>query len=346
MGRFTRKIEQLKFAIYCYKRAQDGRFQRRVREIGQDDNLVSVERLTGEKESNILYLIDMEESHSGFFAEHNKLLAMLYFADYYHLTPVVKYPRGYCYAEDHSVNGTNNPFEYYFEQPCNVSLDEMNKYVSVIRSRKENSYMAHSLNDDNNGYSRSDRYLVEMGRITSKYIRLNQTVRRYIDDNIVSLGISDNCKTLGVHVRGTDFKQQYNGHPVQVTIDEYLEETVRLYRFMGYERVFLATDDSDAVTAFKEALGDRLVYYTDVMRSDGTDTVMHSTSDRENHHYLLGLEVLRDVYTLAACQGLVAGLSQVSYGARIQRLSTESQFEDLVILDKGINYHKRNNCPA
>ena len=56
--------------------------------------------------------------------------------------------------------------------------------------------------------------------------------------------------------------------------------------------------------------------------------------------------MLRDMYTRAACDGLIAGLSQVSYAARIQKKSVGKEYGDLVILDKGINYHKKNNCPS
>ena len=107
----------------------------------------------------------------------------------------------------------------------------------------------------------------------------------------------------------------------------------------------MATDDKKTVEQFQMAFGDKLVYYKDVVRSDGDETVMKSQSQRENHHYLLGLEVLRDMLTLAACDGLAAGLSQVSYSARIQKKSMGQEYRDLVVLNKGINQH-RENCPV
>lgn len=91
--------------------------------------------------------------------------------------------------------------------------------------------------------------------------------------------------------------------------------------------------------------GDKIVYYKDVLRSNGQETVMNSISNRENHHYMLGLEVLRDMLTLARCDGMVAGLSQVSIAARIQKASYNKEYEDLVIIDKGMNYHGKYNCP-
>ena len=346
MGRFKNKLEQLKFAVYCYKKGQDSRFVRTVRQLTGKNNLIYVESYGDKRNDDTVFFIDMEESHSGFFAEHNRLLAMLYFADKYDMKPVVKYHKGYCYAEKQPVNGTMNPFEYYFEQPSGISLEELKSFKRVFRSRKENSYEVNKLCDDPNGYTRSEEYLNEMARITAKYIRLNSIVKEKMDAEILELLKNDAGKALAVHVRGTDFKQNFNGHPVSVGTDEYLETAVRTFESGAYDKVFLATDDSEALEKFSKQFGDKLAFYKDVVRSKGDDTVMHSRLERKNHHYLLGYEVLRDMYTLAACDGLIAGLSQVSYAARIQKKSTGKEYSDLIILNKGINYHKKNNCPS
>lgn len=83
--------------------------------------------------------------------------------------------------------------------------------------------------------------------------------------------------------------------------------------------------------------GDKLRYYQDVVRSSGDETVMKSEVSRMNHHYLLGREVLRDAWTLEKCSALVAGMSQVSFGARILKEASGNRYEDLVLLDKGMN---------
>lgn len=346
MGRLKNKIEQLKFAIYCFKKGQDSRFVKTVKQLTDKNNLIYVESYGDKQNDDTVFFIDMEESHSGFFAEHNRLLAMLYFADKYDMKPVVRYHKGYCYAEKQPVNGTTNPFEYYFEQPAGIGLKELKSFKRVFRSRKENSYEVNKLCDDPNGYTRSEEYLNEMARITAKYIRLNSIVKEKMDEEILGLLKNEINKVLAVHVRGTDFKQNFNGHPVSVGADEYLEAAVRTFEKGAYDKVFLATDDSVALEKFSKQFGDKLTFYKDVVRSNGNDTVMHSQMSRENHHYLLGYEVLRDMYTLAACDGLIAGLSQVSYAARIQKKSTGKEYSDLIILNKGINYHKKNNCPS
>lgn len=343
MSRWQNKINQLKFAAYCFQKGKDAGFIKRVKALDGESNLVAIEKQPGKEQENIIYYIDMDKLDSGFFAVYNKLLTLLYFADAYGLKPVVRWGKSFCYAQEHPVNGTENPFEYYFQQPAGLSLTDIQRYSCVLKARKENSNPANALNENPNGYSRSESFLNEMARISARYIRLNEVMSRHIAEETAAVKAK---RTLGVHVRGTDFKKNYNGHPVQVAAMEYLKEAARVFQTGGYEQVFLATDDADAVQLFQKQFGNRLFYYEDVTRSSGDDTVMHSQSERENHHYLLGAEVLRDMHALAACEGLIAGLSQVSYAAQIQKKSTGREYQDLFIINKGINYHQKENCPV
>ena len=182
-----------------------------------------------------------------------------------------------------------------------------------------------------------------MGRITSKYLKMNSVVKNIIESEMKFL-IPEEKKVLGIHFRGTDFKKNYNGHPISLTLKDYLPEIEKVMQ-KNYDLIFLATDDSDAMEYLRKLYGDKLVYYSDVVRSNKDETVMKSTSDRFNHHYMLGLEVLRDMHTLARCDSLIAGLSQVSIAARIQKSSYGCSYDELIIINKGINSHKKLNCP-
>ena len=105
------------------------------------------------------------------------------------------------------MNGTRNPFEYYFEQPGGVSVEQLKAQQSVIKSRKENAALAGTLNASGNGYDWSEEYLEEMGRISAKYIHLNSETKKWMTDQIDST--IRGKRAIGVHVRGTDFKRNY-----------------------------------------------------------------------------------------------------------------------------------------
>ena len=347
MGFIVQKIKQykkrLKFALYCFPKGDDERFVRNVRNLGKENNLVYVESYGEENNEGAVYHIKTEYSGSGFFADHNRLLAFLYFADKFGLTPGVEYPQDYCYAEKHPVNGTNNPFEYYFQQPGEITLEQVYQCKRVIRSRKENISYAIALNEDGNGYSRSERYIQEMGKITEKYLKLSPKVEEIVYDGIRKR-FSSVEKILGIHLRGTDFQHNYKGHPVSLTSEDYLPHIEQMLD-KGYTRIFLATDDSRALGRLKSLYRDKIVYFEEVIRSDELETVMNSKNSRPDHHYQLGLEVLRDMFALAECDGLIAGLSQVSIAARIQKAGWKKEYDDLIIISKGINYHRKCNCP-
>ena len=327
--------QELQFLKFCFQRRNDARFVQNVMAVGDDFSLVNLMKMGNEKQGAPLYYIAPDATGSGFFADHNRLLCYLYYADYFGLCPVVEYSEGYSYAEKEPVNGTRNPFEYYFSQPGGVSVQTLSSAAMVIKCRKENAALAGKLNDSGKGYDFSEEYLNALGRISTKYIRLNDVVEPWVQDQITKcLG---GKKTLGVHVRGTDFKRNYKGHPIKISTEEYLAAAQKIFSDEAYEQVFLATDDAEALEMFCEAFEDKLCCYADVVRSSGDETVMKSTVERTNHHYLLGLEVLRDVCTLASCDSLIAGLSQVSFAARIWKKSMGREYEKISVLDKGMN---------
>jgi len=247
----------------------------------------------------------------------------------------VEYSKGYGYAEAEPVNGIDNPYEYYFEQPMGVGLNDICEAKRVLKSRKENAFLISKKYGIEKGYEFSDKYLDELGRISAKYIRLNTDTDIWMQQQVQE--VLKGKTTLGVHVRGTDFKRNYKGHPVRIEISDFVETVKNLLKEKNYENIFLATDDSEAVREFRNEFGTLVSFYQDVVRSDGKETVMKSSSDRKYHHYLLGREVLRDAWTLGHCDGLVAGLSQVSLNARIFKKSCGVKYEDVVILDKGMN---------
>lgn len=78
-----------------------------------------------------------------------------------------------------------------------------------------------------------------------------------------------------------------------------------------------------------------------MLRSDGENGIHYKENKRKNHHYLLGLEVLRDAYTLAACDSLLAGMSNVSLAVQYIKLSEGAEFKEIEILDHGINHNNR-----
>ena len=337
--KFIDKHSRLKVIQICLRNSGDESFQKRVLcnepltvSLNCNEEIDSVAGI-----GSILYYISSGKKGRGFFAEYRRILDYLYFADLWGFTPYIEWNKQFSYSEDELINGVDNPFEYYFKQPC-VTKDECLNYKYFVNSRECELELAASLKP-RNGYAISNEYIDVMARIAKKYIRLNSFTYNYLSEEITR--ILNNKKTLGVHVRLTDFKQNYFGHPVCITADKHLAYAKQAMESGEYEQIFVATDDSSTINLFKAEFGGKMVYYDDVVRSDGDISIAFIEYEREHHHYMLGLEVLRDMYTLAMCNGLIAGKSQVSICALIENRN-HKVYEYVEILDDGYNTNKEH----
>ena len=144
-----------------------------------------------------------------------------------------------------------------------------------------------------------------------------------------------NKKTLGVHIRGTDFNKQFNNHPVPVTVKEYVNLINQVYEKYGYKQVFIATDDERCLQQIRKELKVPIVYYKNTKRSSTNRSVAFSSGARKYDKYHMGLEVLTDAYTLAECDGFIGCLSQVDICVQIIKKSMEQEFEFIKIIDNG-----------
>lgn len=336
--RFLNNHLKLDAIQYCIRHSADSDYCKMVLE--REPMMMKCETWGELNENKNIYFIEFGDKNDGFFAAYRKLLNLLYYADYFQLAPVVRWTEDFLYAETVAVNDTWNPFEYYFEQPQNISLEDLRQSKKVFRSSYAHTFLAEQLKENVNGYELSEKYIDNMARITAKYIKLNSTIQGRFEREID--GLLKKRKILGVHVRGTDFKKNYNGHPIYISTQDYLRMTQEVMNQEEFERVFLATDDDDAVVQFSSCFKDKLLLYQDVRRTRENVSVAFSKENRKLHHYKLGLEVLRDMMTLASCDGLIAGKSQVSICAQITKRSWSEKFKVIRIMDDGLNINHRN----
>ncbi len=330
---FLQKHPKLNYLQRCFRRRKNQDFVEEVMSIGYDPLRLHVMQLGQENQGKMIY-IAKTMGCDGFFAELRFLLNELYFADKLGLAPVLTMSENSSYAEKEPINGTTNPFEYYFLQPTKVSLQSAeNSFAVVEHNWIQRDFIKTDLGFKS-GYAPTDEYFDEIADLMKRYLRFNADTERKVC--AVAKELLGEGKTLGIHIRGADFKRHYDNHPNIVTIQEYAESVEETLKEYSFDKIFLATDDSEAIEAFTAKFGDKLVYYKDVIRTSGDETVMKSNVDRPLHHYHLGLEVIRDSYTLSCCDGLIAGLSNVSIFSRLMKQSEGKVYDYLKILDKGI----------
>lgn len=269
----------------------------------------------------------------GFFAEFRAMLAKMYFAESFGMKPYVEWGESFLYSEKEDINGTRNAFEYYFEQPLQVTKDELlsTSFVSVAKP-EQGAVVEREFRKDE--YGLNEEYLDILADMYRKYIRLNALTETRIKGDLD--GLFKGSKVLGVHFRGTDYKVGYQYHPVAVQIEQTIAAVKSEFYKGEYQKVFLATDEIGAVEKFKTEFPEKLIFFEDTYRGSGDESIAFSRSEREHHHFRLGYEVLRDMYALSYCDGLIAGLSQVVNCARIAKKSRGEQYECLKLINNGI----------
>lgn len=344
MSRFKsaiKKNEYLYTALKVLKNIKRGEFRDKIIKIDKDPNVLYVEHFGECNKSVIIYHIYSNSQYRGFFSLFLLVLDGLFYADEFGLVPVVEFGENTLYSEAVEVNNSKNSFEYYFEPVSDIDYFEATASKNVIKQESIHRLVGNKDFDKTVGMSLygkedDDFYFTSRADMMKKYIRFKPQVKDYVENSIRSLW-EDGKKVLGIHVRGTDMNKGYKGHAKPVSEDEYLTYAEQAIEKNDFEYIFLATDQESTIEKFKEKFGNKLLYYKEVFRSNDGEAIHFSNNSRDLHKYNLGLEVLRDAYSLAACDGLIAGVSNVSIAARIIKRSENKAYDYVNIVNHGFN---------
>ncbi len=334
MIKFLRKSVKLEYLRKCLANRGNKVFVDEVLHFVETPDMLKLRHEGKENPGKIIYIIPAQGCGWGFFAEMRGTWAKMLYAERLGMIPVVEYDSSFLYY-DKEIKRTCNAYEYYFEQPSCV--EHVHQSANIVYGGLIHSHSI-EMEYGNSGYNVQDRYVDDIAEVVKKYVKFNPSTREYLTNNC--LKILSRKQVLGVHYRGSDFKKKFNGHPVPLTIDQIIDAVSTCWDNGKYDAIFLATDDAEAVSRFDERFSGKLLYYQDVVRTKGDVSVAFSSEERKHHKYKLGLEVLRDVYTLSQCEGLVCGLSQVGFAARVFRKSYERDYEDYILVDHGIYTNK------
>lgn len=326
---------QLECLYMCFKAQKDAALAKKIVGVLRDPYTLKMYRFGDLLPTQNIYHININEGYNfnGFCSLFRFTLCHLAFSEDINMVPVVYWGDKTLYYDKTFVN-TSNVFEYFFEPVSSVSYKDIQKCSHVVESKGSDA----NAFGTTGGYSIPEDEIKFLSEYVFKYIKLKSDVENFINKEFYT-----GVKTLGVHVRATDFNKGYNRHPKVVTPTEYLEHAKKAYYEEKFEKVFLATDDQNVIELFANEFGDNLRFYNDTFRSSNGEAIHYGpqVSNREHHKYFLGLEILRDFYTLGRCDGLIAGNSNVSMCARIIKESTQNQYSYIEIIDKGVNHNFR-----
>jgi hypothetical protein len=260
---------------------------------------VSFGKLNTDKQ---LYLVRCPQETMGLFGVYNYVVQHLKKADKIGAVPVIDwqyYPNSSLLDDD--AVGRENAWEYYFEQPVNISVKECYKSKNVIMS---NGVGMESLSE-----TRQYDELQESHRVIEKYIKLNSKNSEYIENEYNKLGMY-NGRVLGVLCRGTDFTQSKpKAHSICPTVQETISKIEEKDKEWGsFDKIFLATEDDYIFNEMKKFYGDRLIYCQEHRVNNTQGKWLNELYDSKNYKGKREQmqEYLASIYLLAKCDALIA----------------------------------------
>lgn len=235
--------------------------------------------------------------------------------------------------ESYPINGTDNPWEYFWCQPIPYTLDEVYASQRVILS-KQSWYEPGNL-----GYSveaHQNIEIIQAYQRISAQVPLNSVTRQYIDSWKDKL-FSDRGKILGVSLRrGGHAKADHcyaPNHPIQPEPEELAAIVAKRLKEWNMDAVFLTTEEELYIELFRNIFGDRLICLPRV-RYHGWRAY---PSDQDplylpGQRYQTALDYLTEMELLSVCSGLIGSITS---GLRYAIIQNNGKFEHLEILDCG-----------
>ncbi len=327
-------------AAKLLRKCNDKEYIRKVIKVGIDPDAIYVEQYGNEHKDKNVFRIFINGRTMGMAGFLRFTVYGLFGAEQLGFIPVVVYDEDNPYKEDDKFMGTNNSYEYYFHQPDTLNAEDVLHCAHVFQF----NYIVHSqrieqeLGFDNiepaAGYDIPKSAILKLGSVISRKMKLRTEVETLIQQGVDEMNI-ERKKTLAVHIRGTDFRKHWENHPNALFPEDYFP-VIDCALQSGFMQIFLATDDSGYLEEFVKRYGEKVKYYLDVHRGSEETNISLVETHKKQEKYRNGLEVIRDMYTMAHCAGLIAGLSQVSIFARMVHASMGCEFELEEIISKGI----------
>lgn len=269
----------------------------------------------GEKNPDkIFYVIYRTPYEAGFFSNYKHVAMHLKAIEGTGLIPVVDFKNFKTfYNVETPINGTENAWEYYFEQISSYSLDEVYQSKHVLFCGGKFPYHVASMSEK------------EYGDYCNKILNVKEDVLDAVSkyDEIFS-----NNKVMGIHFRGKDLNI-FPGHPFGATEEQMFKYTDEIIKKYDITKIFLATNEQKYLESYVKKYGE-MVFSADIYRIATVNEF--NINPRENHRYLLGKEVLIDFMLLLKCQGLLYTRSNILGTARAMR-----NYEFLYSIYNGLN---------
>ena len=213
----------------------------------------------------------------------------------------------------------DNSWEYYFDQPCGYTLDDIDENNDEIIISKnslhapDKDYGIAAMDVPVKGVKFKDKRLNELKKRHQKVYLFNKEIREYIEKEYERI-IGDQKGILGVLCRGTDYYlKKPLGEPRQpnpITVINKVHSFLNKHK--DIKKIYLATEDEQIYEMFKSEFGDKILdnnqyRYKYTGQNEKKFISYIDVDERPNHLYQLAKEYLASLYILSKCDYFVGG---------------------------------------
>lgn len=223
--------------------------------------------------------------------------------------PVVdmqNYPNPYLASDK---LGKENAWEYYFEQPFRVGLEQAYNSENVVLSNGDcvKPYPDYSINltEKKNDELIEWRMLIKMGFLAIKP-ELSEEISA-VREKLFSA----KEQVLGVLLRGNDYPdKKIKGAPIPPPVEFAINTVSAKFNEWECNKVLLLTKDNSVAEMFKNNFGDKCSnldqIYANFYNSEDNDSVENNFSADNDEHFLNGKKYLTQIMILSMCNSFIA----------------------------------------
>lgn len=216
-----------------------------------------------------------------------------------------------------------NMWEYYFEQPCGYTMEEIKQSKRIILG---NGIITGDVEYPDDSLAYDEKKLGHWKRVASEYLIVNKKIAK--EANEVADELFGSSRVLGVLARGTDYvnMKPYN-HPIQPTVEQLIQKIDEVLFKMNCNKIYLATEDRGIFDKLREKYGNKVIAL-DVERYEtkGKQNINDVCRTQEKDDYIMAKEYLISMLLLSKCNCLVAGNTSGSIGALLLNKKYEYQY--------------------
>lgn len=273
----------------------------------------------GTKNQNkTFYVIRNFDQAQGLLSRWHEVMAEIIGAEKEGYIPIVDFQNyKWQYSMNESQCGTNNAWEYYFNQPTDIKLEEVYQSKNVILG----------------GYD--TKFITGSNWPTIEDIRRLADLKPYIyqmaEDKMKHF---EGKEVMGIFVRGTDYVSlKPMGHHIQPSVDQVIEKTKQFVAKYGEMPMLVATEDLTIYQMFEQKWGD-WCFTTDSNMIDNyrQNTVLVDNIQGKTK-YEFGLDYLVKMLCLSKCDYLIASRAA---GSNFAIVMNDGKFKEKFIFDLGL----------